>query len=195
MSCTFTVTFTDLCTQPSVIPKKRLKISLFFKFRIINWVMQNSLKRQHLAPSPQQLLMEPSRAPLNISHISQSANSLHLLEGIKEMTGAGVRHFRTAVSCIWKEIWDCVMQLSSWTLPQKTVKLGQKSMLDSSVCTTYVNNSIVRQSITYSFSANPPFISNQVSVWSLSRQLTGTEVGQDEGLDMSPVHHRAHSDL
>lgn len=68
-------------------------------------------------------------------------------------------------------------------------------MLDSSVCTTYANNSIVRQSITYSFSANPPFISNQVRVWSLSRQLTGREAGQDEGLDMSPVHHRAHSHL
>lgn len=82
------------------------------------------------------------------------------------------------------------MQLSGWTLSQKTVKSGRKSIPDTSVCTTYVHSSIFMQSITYSFSAKPPFISNQVRAWSLSLQLTGTEAGQDEGLDMSAVHHR-----
>lgn len=48
--------------------------------------------------------MEPSSAYLNISHISKSANAVHLLEGIKQMTDAGVRGFRTAASWIWKEV-------------------------------------------------------------------------------------------
>lgn len=45
-------------------------------------------------------------------------------------------------------------QLPGWILLQKTVKSGWKSILDSSVRTTDVNNGIVMQSILHSFPAN-----------------------------------------
>lgn len=75
-----------------------------------------------------------------------------------------------------------MIQLSGWILVEKTVKSGWKSILDSSARTTDVNNGIVMQSIIHSFSANHHLF----LVWSLSRQFTETEAGQDEG------HHRAH---
>lgn len=78
----------------------------------------------------------------------KSADPLHLLEGIKQMTDAAVWDFGTAASSIWK--WVC------WDESKrrlKTVKSGWKSIVASSVCSTLCNT-IVMQSITHLFSAN-----------------------------------------